>query len=497
MKGQLTLVAVLVGASLFAGCGSNKKTTQSPAAGQSSATIAENYQGVWVSSAYADALVVKENSVDYYKYTSDYCVLQTSYENLNTSELTRSVELTTDETALTWIAGYGTKDFGAPSRNLDKQTELPASCTDQILTPESSLTNSEMFELYTQIMDEYYLDFSRNNVDWTTLSYELSNTVTENDETLYEAIFTSFEALADTHNKWNTATGETILSFTKQTHLYDLVEEYATANGLSYPLDGSEFSDNTLNDINNYIDQEFAKEQNIITSYATTDIGIDQSEQIYWFAINNIGYLHINGMTGYSTVNEDQDDLAQTSSALSNLNEAIDEALSDLSETSGLIIDVRYNGGGNDYISLAIASRFTEAEFLAYKKYARDGAGVTETIESTISPSGFVQYTGKPVVLLISEDTASAAETFSLSMTQLDHVTLVGEATQGIFSDVLEWALPGGHSLGMSNEYYVTPNDEWLEGVGVPADVVVPFFAPQDRENQKDSGILAALDILQ
>lgn len=500
MKCHLTLLAVVIGTSLLTGCGSNNskdQATQSPGTGQSNPAIAENYQGVWVSSAYADALVVNENSVDYYKYTSDYCVLQTTFEGLTTSELTRSVELTTDETALTWIAGYGTKEFGAPSRNLDKQAQLPASCVGTPLTLESSLSNTELFALYSQIMEEYYVDFSKNNVDWPTLSYELSNTVTQSDENLYDAIYTSFEALADSHNKWNTPTGELIISFTKQTHLYDLVEEYAIANGLSYPLENSELNNNIVNSLNSFIDDEFTKEQGIITSYATSDIGIDQSEQIYWFAINNIGYLHISAMTGYSTAAQDDDDLSHTTSALNHLNDAIDEALSDLADTSGLIVDVRYNGGGNDYISLAIASRFTDAEFLAYKKYARDGAGATETVESFISPSEFVQYTGKPIVLLTSEDTASAAETFALSMSQLDHVTLVGEATHGIFSDVLEWALPGGHHLEMSNEFYVTPNDVWFEGEGVPTDISVPFFSAQDRESLQDSGIQTALDFFE
>ena len=77
-----------------------------------------------------------------------------------------------------------------------------------------------------------------------------------------------------------------------------------------------------------------------------------------------------------------------------------------------------------------------------------------------------------------------------------DQVTVIGTATQGIFSDVLEWVLPGGHALGLSNEVYLSADDVWYEGSGIPVDIEVPNFSKSDRESGQDSGIEAALTTL-
>ncbi len=494
MHSKYKLLALAISVATISACSNskNEQINQPPIE-----DIAVEYQGVWVSSAYADVLNVKNDSVEYYKYTSDYCILQDSFDGLSTSDLARSVELSENNDALRWIAGYGTQEFGAPSRELVKQNSMPASCQNNVFSSESTLDNTEWFNLYSQIMQEYYVDFSRMNVDWQQLSYDLSLNITPNINTLYEAIFQSFISLQDGHNSFEDAQGTLIKVLAKPTHFMNLIEEYANENGLAFPLDASALSASQIDAIENYIDDALEIEQDIILSYANTSIKQDPSEQISWFAIDDIGYLRIDAMTGYSTQSDDSDDLAQTTSSLNNLNSAIDKVLTDFSETTGLIIDIRSNGGGNDYISLTIASRFTNAEFVAYKKYARDGNSTTEPQLAIVEPSLDIQYTEKPIVLLVSEETASAAEVFALTMSQLSTVTLVGQATQGIFSDVLEFALPNGRQLGISNEVYLTPSDVWLEGTGVPVNVEVEYFSKNDRDSGIDSGIENALAILQ
>lgn len=499
MRGNISITCAVLSALLLTACGSNhskEQVNQNNGGSQSGSTIATAYQGVWVASGYADVLEVTDNSVNYYKYSSDYCVLQASFSGITTAELSHSVSLSDDETSLSWIAGYGTATFGAPSRVLSKETNLPPSCQDEVLTVSSSLSNQDMFALYSQIMQEYYVDFERMNIDWSQLAYNLSLPVTNNTNTLYDAIYESYVALQDGHNSFSAADGTLIKVLGKQTHTMDLIEEYALDNNLSYPLQANELSASRIAAIEAYIENNLNTEQAIVLEYATTDIQQDNSEQIAWFSIDNIGYVRIDSMTNYSTVSDDEDDLTQTTSALNNLNSAMDQVLTDLANTDGLIIDLRANGGGNDYISLAIASRFTDVEYVGYKKYARDGNSVTETLEATIEPSSYTRYTNKPLVLLVSAETASAAEAFTLAMLPHDQMTVIGKATQGIFSDVLEWVLPGGHVLGLSNEVYLSADDVWYEGTGIPVDIEVPNFSKEDRANGLDSGIEAALTAL-
>lgn len=495
MKQAVQTLALVIAAGSLIACGGGTKSSPNPTPTLPSVDLA--YQGYWNAPGYGTVLDISEDTVTLYKYTSDYCILQDQFDNVTTSVLERSVELQSSSNQLNWFAGYGTKTFGAPGMLLDKVSALPASCSSDVLSPGSSMSNADLFALYSQIMKEYYVDFSRNNVDWDTLSYNQSLTITQQASSLLEAVYQTFVPLADGHNSWQSAQGQTVQVLGKPTHYMRLIEEYAVAHGLSYPLVENELDNATINAINLYVEAQLELEMEIMASYATTDIESAADERVFWTSINNIGYLRIDAMTGYSTAANSTDDLTRVTSALDNINAILDEALTALSDTQGMIIDIRGNGGGNDYISLAIASRFTDSAFTAYKKYARDGSGYTAVREVTVSPSENVTYTNKPVVLLVSTNTASAAEVFAMTLSQLDQVSVVGEPTQGIFSDILSWVLPGEHELGLSNEVYLTADDEWLEGEGVAVDIQQAYFNLSDRQQQKDSGIEKALELLQ
>jgi C-terminal processing protease CtpA/Prc len=112
-------------------------------------------------------------------------------------------------------------------------------------------------------------------------------------------------------------------------------------------------------------------------------------------------------------------------------------------------------------------------------------------LDINIAPRSEINYLG-PIVVLISASTVSAAETFTMIMDEMPNVTLIGETTHGAFSNVLEWTLPNGFNIGMSNEFYLTPDGVWYEGTGIPVDIEVPFFTREQREQGVDLGIETA-----
>lgn len=173
----------------------------------------------------------------------------------------------------------------------------------------------------------------------------------------------------------------------------------------------------------------------------------------------NVGYLAINEMTGYG---EDSDLVGDRSL----LGPALDQALADLKDTRALVLDISHNLGGEDEISSDIAARFADKARKVYSKQAYRG-GTVQWFEMV--PHRGVRYL-KPVYLLTSELTASAAEVFTLRMRELPNVVQVGEATQGIFSDSTEKGLPNGWILAMSTEIYLDSHGKNHEGVGlIPA----------------------------
>lgn len=489
-------IAVLT-ATLLAACGGSDSTDEVTRAGTSiQAAISAAYTGNWVAPGYGTALRIGTNTVAVYKFTSDYCFLQDGYEGVTTALLERSVRLTENEGELDWYAGSSNGSFGAPGTLFTRQSKLPASCEDNILMPESSATNAELYAMFSQIMAEYYVDFGIKNVDWQAVAYQQSLNVTAQDESLYEAIYQSFLPLADGHNSWSSATGVEINVLSKPTHIMNLMEEFASANGLDYPLNETQITPQILAEINQYIEEQLDLENEILASYATTEISTAADGLVFWAGIDDVGYLRVDSMTGYTRLDEDADDLDHVNSSLQHINSILDEALAALKDTRGLIIDIRNNGGGSDFISLAIASHFTDNAYTGYSKYARDGEGFTEPQVVGVTPAEGQRFTGRPVVLLTSSNTASAAESFILMMSQLDNVTLVGETTHGIFSDRLQWLLPGANVLSMSNEVYLSPEGEWLEGEGISPDIRVPFFSALDRQSGTDSGLEAALNLI-
>jgi len=176
---------------------------------------------------------------------------------------------------------------------------------------------------------------------------------------------------------------------------------------------------------------------------------------------------------------------------LSALESALDAALAALQDTAGLVVDVRTNNGGMDFLSMAIASRFVATDTHVYSKQARAGSGTTALVDVYLAPRGDVQYL-QPVVLLTSASTVSAAEVFTLMLRALPQVTLMGESTQGALSDMLQKHLPNGFEFGLANEYYYSVDGEWFEDVGIPVAVEVPVFTRAQRDSGVDSALAAA-----
>ena len=97
-----------------------------------------------------------------------------------------------------------------------------------------------------------------------------------------------------------------------------------------------------------------------------------------------------------------------------------------------------------------------------------------------LRPEGARQFT-RPVVLLTSEITASAAEVFVLMMRALPHVTHAGERTRGILSGLLPKPLPGGYMVTLSHQTVRDAEGRLFEATGVPPGVEIVLF-PEGRE---------------
>jgi C-terminal processing protease CtpA/Prc len=200
----------------------------------------------------------------------------------------------------------------------------------------------------------------------------------------------------------------------------------------------------------------------------------------------SLGYLRITAFYGYTA-----DDNYE--SELRDLQAALDEIFRDAGKFNGLVIDVRFNQGGDDPLGIEIASRLTNRKYLAYSKVARNNTDgplhFTEPQESWVIPSAGPGFLGN-VVLLTGPDTVSAGETFAMALFGREpHVTRIGLSTQGVFSDVLNRRLPNGWRFDLPNEIYLTADQRAFDGTGVPPDVRIQFFSVKDLNDSHDAAI--------
>jgi hypothetical protein len=175
----------------------------------------------------------------------------------------------------------------------------------------------------------------------------------------------------------------------------------------------------------------------------------------------------------------------------------VDEALEQMRDTRGLIVDVRLNGGGDEPTAEKVASRFLEEEFVyAYSQF-RNGpkqTNLTEKYGRKIGPRGPWRY-DRPVVLLIGQKCMSSNESFIAMMSGNPEVTIMGDHTCGSSGNPKIVKLPLEMTVSVPRWIDYLPDGTPLDEKGVQPQV--PFNpAPGAFEGERDDLLTAALERL-
>jgi hypothetical protein len=151
----------------------------------------------------------------------------------------------------------------------------------------------------------------------------------------------------------------------------------------------------------------------------------------------------------------------------------LDAALLSLKECSGLIIDIRDNGGGDMDNVETLVSRFLEEPICAGYISHKTGPGHSDFSEPYAyyyEPAyKHVRWLRK-VVVLVNRSTFSAANNFVSIMKTLPRVTIVGAHTGGGSGMPYSYELPCGWSVRFSACSVLDPNGESTENGVSPSE---------------------------
>jgi len=146
----------------------------------------------------------------------------------------------------------------------------------------------------------------------------------------------------------------------------------------------------------------------------------------------------------------------------------MDSIVKSIKNAKACIIDLRFNGGGFDDVSVEILNHFVTKKTNIATKKVRLGKGFTKKQKMNLMPSE--NNFKATLYILTSHETASAAELLVLGSKEIPNAKIIGSTTEGVFSDILHKKLPNGWTYGLSNMIYESMDEISYEEIGIAPD---------------------------
>lgn len=187
---------------------------------------------------------------------------------------------------------------------------------------------------------------------------------------------------------------------------------------------------------------------------------------------SNIGYISI---PGFYTDLESSNGLGLANDVAKELYKLSKE------DISGLILDLRFNGGGSMKEASDLSGMFINRGPLAILKYSN---GETFTLKDLNRGSLFQ----KPMVILINNYSASASEFFAAAMQDYNRAIIVGSPSHGKSSAQIILPLNPEKSLGyvkITTEAFYRITGKSHQSVGVIPDIILPSLYDDFKTNEQ------------
>jgi C-terminal processing protease CtpA/Prc len=329
------------------------------------------------------------------------------------------------------------------------------------------------FEVFADTYKNHYAYFELNKVNWDSLYAASKNKITANtsEADLYLIQQEMIEHLKDNHG-----------TIEPSESVYKWIERLHNTN--EEVDERRKYGDFEIAGLvaDHFIKEDFTKDSWIVKwGKMESNVGYVQINAMMLFADLDLSEALVkeNGFvsTYFDTFNALNYE-AQIALEVAGISAIMDRVMEDLMATTCMIIDVRFNGGGQDEVGLEVLRRFNKNRKQVASKKARHNNGFTIKTPIYLEPSENPYL--KPVYLLTSQQSASATDMMALGSMELKHIERIGSHTNGAISDALQKQLPNGWHFSLSNEVYTDINDVHYENVGIPVHIELNY--PEDRQ---------------
>lgn len=147
----------------------------------------------------------------------------------------------------------------------------------------------------------------------------------------------------------------------------------------------------------------------------------------------------------------------------------------------GLILDMRNNPGGLLNQAVDISDAFLKSGVIVSTR------GKAKKLENKFSAKDDGNEPVCPIVILVNEGTASAAEIVSGALQDNRRAIIVGTQTFGKGSVQTVIPLEDGSALKLTTAKYYTPNGRSIQAEGIVPDIIIKFHRPaEEKESPED-----------
>ena len=190
---------------------------------------------------------------------------------------------------------------------------------------------------------------------------------------------------------------------------------------------------------------------------------------------NGIGYVHLASFFGEATAEE----------MMSEIKGLLDQ------DMKGLILDLRLNPGGLVDLAVDVLNKFLPMGTPVVHQVNKSGRQVTYY-------AGPGEKIDLPMVVLVNEASASAAEIVAGALKDMGRATVVGVKTFGKGSIQSVYRLSDGSAISVTTHLYLTAGEHAIDSIGIEPDVEVelPEASEDSDDGVADTQLEAAIRIL-